>query len=73
MDSVYSQLTDNATDEYKNNYITYTYPMDKVNMYLPYFRCCMEAGLSPYKALLYFNDHLSGNFDMQKPMDIWDE
>ena len=61
MDSVYSQLTDNATDEYKNEYITYTYPMDTVNVNLPYFRHCMEKNLSPYKALLFFHDFLYDN------------
>lgn len=31
-----------------------------------YFKKCHSKGLSAYKALLYFNDYLEGNYDIDK-------
>lgn len=31
-----------------------------------YFKKCYAKGLSAYKALLYFNDYLEGNYDIDK-------
>jgi len=52
------QLTCNATEEYKNNYITYIYTNEQVDDNLKYFEKCMNDNLSAYKALLFFNDYL---------------
>ncbi len=52
------QLCCNATEEFKNKYITYTYENKQIDDNLDYFKKCMESGLSPYKALLFFDDYL---------------
>lgn len=62
MESVNEQLTDNATEDYKSQYITYTYKQEQVNSNLAYFNKCMKIGLSPYKALLLFYDYLNGDY-----------
>jgi hypothetical protein len=59
IEDVKSQLDENATDFHKNNYVTYTYSNELVGSNLDYFEDCMNKGLSPYKALLYFYDYLS--------------
>ena len=59
VENVKEQLYSNATDEYKNNYITYEYSNEQVDNNLEYFKNCMKDGLSEYKALLFFGDHLS--------------
>jgi hypothetical protein len=56
--SVKEQLDTNATNDYKNNYITYDYSNKQVDENLSYFYSCMKTNLSPYKALLFFEDHL---------------
>lgn len=58
---VKSQLTENATDFYKDNHITYTYSNEVVDNNLDYFEDCMNKGLSAYKALLYFYDYLTND------------
>lgn len=57
MVDVYSQLDENATDEYKREYVTYTYSNSDIEENLEYFKDCMDDGLSPYKALLFFWDN----------------
>lgn len=56
---VKSQLDENATEYAKNNYVLYTYSNELVDNNLEYFEDCMNKGLSPYKALLYFYDYLN--------------
>jgi hypothetical protein len=54
---VKSQLTENCTEEYKRDYVTYTYSNTNIDENLEYFKDCMNKGLSPYKALLFFWDN----------------
>ena len=56
---VKSQLDENATEYAKSNYVLYTYSNELVDTNLEYFEDCMNKGLSPYKALLYFYDYLN--------------
>lgn len=56
------QLNCNASEEYKNNYITYTYSNEQVETNLSYFEKCMNSGLSPYTSLLFFHDYLNGEY-----------
>lgn len=58
------QLFCNASDEYKKEYITYNYSNKQVENNLDYFKKCMKAGLSPYKALLFFHDYLNDDYDI---------
>lgn len=58
MDDVRSQLVENTTGEYKSEHVTYHYSSKLVNKHLDYFKECMEASLSSYKALLFFGDYL---------------
>ena len=53
---VKEQLTCNAPN---SEFITYEYTEEQVDDSLQYFRECQRVGLSPYKALLFFNDYLS--------------
>lgn len=55
---VREQLGENATEEYKSEYVTYTYSNTDIDNNLGYFKDCMDKGLSPYKALLFFYDYL---------------
>ena len=48
----------------KNKYIVYTHTNEAVDSNLDYFERCKEFGLSPYKALLFFNDYLNGDYDI---------
>jgi hypothetical protein len=59
IEDVKLQLDENATDFHKNNYVTYTYSNELVDNNLDYFENCMNTGLSPYKALLFFYDYLN--------------
>jgi hypothetical protein len=59
---VKKQLTCNASEDYKNNYITYDYSNEQVKTNLHYFKQSMENGLSAYKALLFFGDYLKGEY-----------
>lgn len=56
---VKSQLDCNATEEFKNNYITYLYSNEDIDNNLDYFERCMNTGESAYIALLFFTDHLN--------------
>lgn len=53
------QLNCNASEEYRNNNVTYLYTNDEIDNNLDYFKKCMKNGLSAYKALLFFNDYLN--------------
>lgn len=59
MNAVRRQLYYNATESYSNKYITYTYTNKQVQDNVGYFKKCMESNLSPYKALLFFDDFLN--------------
>ena len=59
LNSVKEQLSCNASEEFLNNYITYTYSNELVNEHLDYFKRCMDNNLSPYKSLLFFRDYLN--------------
>lgn len=59
--SVREQLDCNASDEYKKQFVVYMYSNEEVDNNLEYFKSCMKNNLSPYKALLFFGDHLEGN------------
>ena len=61
---VKSQLNCNASDEYKNESITYNYSNQIVDFNKDYFMKCMKAKLSPYKALLFFGIHLNGEYEI---------
>ena len=54
---VKEQLFCNATDDYKNQYVTYMYTNEQVDSNLDYFKDCMSKNLSPYKALLFFDEN----------------
>lgn len=56
---VKSQLTCNATKEYSEVYITYTYTNNQIDSNINYFEKCLKDGLSAYKALLFFNEYLN--------------
>lgn len=56
IEKVKEQLECNATDYYKDNYITYTYTNEQIDENLEYFKTCLRKNLSAYKALLYFNN-----------------
>lgn len=56
------QLDCNATDDFKNNYITYLYSNEQIDDNLDYFKNCMKSGLSAYKALLFLGDFLRGDY-----------
>ena len=62
LQSAKSQLTCNASDEYKSKYITYSYNDEQIDENVDYFKKCFESGLSSYKALLFFFDYLNGNY-----------
>lgn len=54
---VKEQLFCNATDDYKNQYVTYMYTNEQIDSNLDYFKDCMNKNLSPYKALLFFDEN----------------
>ena len=58
MADVYSQLECNISAEDKAKYGCYTYSETVIKDNLDYFRDCLKENLSPYKALLFFSDHL---------------
>jgi len=59
---VREQLYCNATENYKNNYITYDYTNKQIDEYLDYFEKCKINNLSSYKALLFFGDYINEDF-----------
>ena len=62
MEKVREQLECNATDDYKSKYIVYSYSNELVDENIEYFLKCLENNLSAYKALLFFNDYLNGDY-----------
>lgn len=62
LQDVKKQLYINATQEYKENYITYFYLDEDIDNNLEYFKNCKNHNLSPYKALLFFYDYLNGYY-----------
>lgn len=65
IEDVKKQLIINATEEYKSQYITYSFTNEQIDDNLEYFKKCMESKLSPYKALLNFHDYLNGEFKIE--------
>ncbi len=61
---VRKQLDCNATEEYKKSYVTYLYTNDEIDEHLDYFERCKNFGLSAYKALLFFDDYIQGDYDI---------
>lgn len=51
MKDVKQQLYCNASEEYRNQYITYGYTEEEVDKNLDYFEKCRSRNLSAYKAL----------------------
>lgn len=61
IEDVKSQLTCNEKDdEDKGKFVTYDYIDKQIDENIEYFKECMKSGLSAYKALLFFYDHLQG-------------
>ena len=60
IENVKEQLECNATDYYKDNFITYYFSNEQIYDNLDYFEKCMKSELSAYKALLFFSDYLRG-------------
>ena len=44
--------------------IEYNYEDDTILNNIPYFKRCYAAGLSAYKALLFLDDYLKGDYDI---------
>jgi len=55
---VKEQLDCNATEDYKANYVTYTYSNEEVDNNLDYFKNCMKNGMGEYISLLLFYDFI---------------
>lgn len=51
MEDVYSQLECNTSEEYQNQYITFTYTEDFIKTKIDYFKNCYKKGMSAYMAL----------------------
>ena len=66
IEDVKKQLIINATEDYKSQYITYSFTNEQVEDNLDYFKKCMKSKLSPYKALLNFHDYLNGEFKIEE-------
>lgn len=66
IEKVKEQLYCNASEEYKNTYTTYLYSNQQIENNLEYFEKSMKMGLSPYKALLFFQDHLEDDVEKFK-------
>ena len=58
---VKSQLTCNTSKDVLFEHITYNYEESEIDNHLDYFTDCMDEGLSPYIALLFFYDYLELN------------
>lgn len=59
---VKAQLECNASDEYKSEYVVYSYTNEQIDSNLDYFKKQMQSNLSGYKALLFFGDYLCGDY-----------
>lgn len=66
IEDVKKQLIINATEDYKRQYITYSFTNEQIDDNLYYFKKCMESKLSSYKALLNFHDYLNGEFKIEE-------
>lgn len=58
IEDVKSQLTCNASDEYRNKNITYGYTDMDIDSNFEFFRVMLKCQISAYKALLYFSDYV---------------
>lgn len=61
LEEVKEQLECNASEEFKNQNITYDFENNQIDNNLVYFKNCMQSNLSSYKALLFFNDYLTNH------------
>ena len=59
LEDVRSQLECNASKEFIENNVSYTYSNESIHENIDYFKDCFQRGLSGYKALLYFGFYLS--------------
>ena len=59
--NVKSQLFCNASEDYKQMFITYLYHNDDIDNHIEYFERCMQRGMSPHTALTLFYDHITPN------------
>lgn len=62
INDIKSQLICNLTNENKSEFISYNYSNEQIDSNLDYFKSCMKNGISGYKALLFFNDYLRGDY-----------
>ena len=74
IEDVKSQLTCNATEEYKSKYITYIHTNKEVSDNLDFFKVMYHCQISAYKALLYFSDYkdLSDN-KKKESLEDWEQ
>jgi hypothetical protein len=61
IEDVKSQLTCNASDEYRSKNITYGYIDKDIDNNFEFFRVMLKCQISAYKALLYFSDYVGQN------------
>ncbi len=61
---VKEQLKCNASEDYKNNNVTYMYTNEQVDNHIEYFKKCKKKQLSEYKSLLFFGDYMEGDYDI---------
>lgn len=70
---LYSQLTCNATEEYKVKYITYTHSNKEVSDNMDFFITMYHCQISAYKALLYFSDYKDlSDEDKKESLKNWE-
>ena len=63
LNSVKEQLSCNASEEFKSQYITYDFSNEEVDNNQEYFKKSMISSLSSYKALLFFKNYLNGEIE----------
>lgn len=74
IEDVKSQLTCNASDEYRNKNITYGYTYKDIDSNFEFFRVMLKCQISAYKALLYFSDYVGQNIkDKADILKGWEE
>lgn len=61
---VKEQLVCNASEEDKKELYLYVYTEEQIDNNREYFNKCKNINLSPYKALLFFNDYLKGDYNI---------
>ncbi len=61
IEKVKGNLFCNSSEADKKEFYLYEYNNEDIDNNRDYFERCSKDGLSPYKALLYFNDHLNLN------------